>query len=389
MISVNSVAEPLWAEIDLGALRKNFIAVKAHVTSAVNVMAVVKANAYGHGAVQVAQALSKEGAAAFGVARIAEAIELRNGGITQPVLIFGPTPPHHAPLLAQHNLTQTVHSDEYADALGTVLKAAGVSPSVSVHLKIDTGMGRLGYLATGNHGAVPLGKIYEGFKARPSLAVTGVYTHFAASDAEVPVTARRQLEIFTQALSELPERAREKLCIHAANSAGIMVLPDAHFDMVRAGIMLYGLNPSEEMDKAGFDLEPVMSLRARLSSVKNVPAGFTVSYGHTHTTGTPTIIGAVPVGYADGYPRLLSSKGEMLLHGRRASVVGRVCMDQTMIDVGHIQGVAEGDIVTIIGRQGTEAVTADEHARLTSTINYEVTSRLLARVPRFYVEDER
>lgn len=388
-MSVNSVSEPLWAEINVGSLRANFQAVKAHVGSGVKVMAVVKANAYGHGAVQVAQALSKEGAAAFGVARIAEAVELRNGGITQPILVFGPTPPHHASLLLQHELLQTVHSDEYADALDAALQAAGGEGRVGVHLKIDTGMGRLGYLATGNHGETPLGVIYERFSNRTNLRVEGIYTHFAASDAAEPVTARKQLQIFNQALAELPEGARESLCIHAANSAGIMVLPDAHFDMVRAGIMLYGLNPSEEMDKAGFKLQPVMSLKARLSSVKSVPAGFSVSYGHTHTTSAPTVIGAVPVGYADGYPRLLSSSGEMLLHGQRVPVVGRVCMDQTMIDVGHIQDAAEGDVVTIIGRQGAEIVTADEHARMTSTINYEVTSRLLARVPRFYVEDER
>jgi alanine racemase len=315
-------------------------------------MAVVKADAYGHGAVAVAHELLRQGADAFGVARLDEAVELRENGITRPVLIFGPTPPQKAPLLARYGIIQTVHSDTYAEALQAALLAQQPRRRVQVHIK-----------------------------------VCGVFTHFAASDAADPVTARRQLVVFEQALSELPVGVRDRLCVHAANSAATMVMPDARFDMVRPGIILYGLRPSAEMDTAGFDLRPVMSLKGRIASVKRVPAGFTVSYGHTHVTAAGTVIAAVPAGYADGYSRLLSSCGTMLVHGRPAAVTGRVCMDQTMIDVGHIDGVQEGDEVVLLGRQGAESVTADDHARLTSTINYEVVSRILARVPRVYVEN--
>jgi alanine racemase len=386
-VGYEAFPEPLWAEIDLCALRHNFSAVRSHVGKGVRIMAVVKADAYGHGAVAVAHELLRQGADAFGVARLDEAVELRENGITRPVLIFGPTPPQKAPLLAHYGIIQTVHSDTYAEALQAALLAQQPRRRVQVHIKVDTGMGRLGYIATGNGGDVPLGQVFAGFSSRTMLDVCGVFTHFAASDAADPVTARRQLAVFEQALSELPAGVRDRLCVHAANSAATMVMPDARFDMVRPGIILYGLRPSAEMDTAGFDLRPVMSLKGRIASVKRVPAGFTVSYGHTHVTAAGTVIAAVPAGYADGYSRLLSSCGTMLVHGRPAAVTGRVCMDQTMIDVGHIDGVQEGDEVVLLGRQGAESVTADDHARLTSTINYEVVSRILARVPRVYVEN--
>ncbi len=381
-------SEPLWAEIDLAALRHNFRFVTAHLNHGVGVMAVVKGNAYGHGAVPVARELLREGAAAFGVARVAEAVALRRSGIGVPILVFSPTPPEEALLLAQYNIMQTVHSDEYADALNNTLWAVSRQKRVAVHVKIDTGMGRLGYLATGSSDHAPLDAILEGYASRSCLDLQGVYTHFAASDALDLTAARKQLDAFQQSLDRIPADIRRRLCIHAANSAAVLRMPDAHFDMVRPGIALYGLPPSESMKDLAQVLHPAMSIRARLSSVKQVPAGFTVSYDHTYITDKPTVIAAVPVGYADGYSRLLSSRGSMLVHGMRAPVAGTICMDQTMLDVGHIQDVHEGDEVTVIGSQGDECITAGEHARLTSTITYEVVARILARVPRVYLDNE-
>jgi len=379
------IHHPVWAEIDCSAIRHNFHLIRSYVENTVKIMAVIKANAYGHGAIHVARLLAQEGVDAFGVARLCEAQQLRKENILQPILVFGFSPPGNASILASNDIIQTVYSYEYAEALHCAAKAAGCR--VRVHLKIDTGMGRLGFLTPGNFGKVPVLEIFHRISGFETLLVEGVYTHFASSDAAVLDNAREQLRLFQTALNDLGLGIlHNHLYVHAANSAATMVMPDAHFDMVRPGLILYGLKPSAEMDSSVFDLHPAMSLKAVISSVKHVPKGFSVSYGHSYVTTKETVIATVPLGYADGYPRLLSSRGAMLVCGTRASVIGRVCMDQLMLDVTHIPDVGESEEVVILGRQGKNEITADELALMTDTINYEVVSRILARVPRIYIE---
>ncbi len=375
----------IWAEISYPALRKNFQSVRAHISPSTRVMAVVKGNAYGHGAVGVGSFLEKEGADLFGVARLGEAEALRNGKTSRPVLIFGITDPALAPALAAGGFIQTVNSPAYAKELNKAARAAGCR--VKVHLKVDTGMGRLGVLPNQAGATSPVSEMIELLTSLDSLQLDGIYTHFARCDEKMLDSARAQLDIYNSCIAEPAVKAiRKQLSIHAANSAATMVLPAAHFDIVRPGIILYGLRPSAEMDSSGFDLEPVMSIKTRVSNIKRVPKGFPLGYGHTYITDKETVIATVPVGYADGYPRLLSSTGQMLVRGVPAGIAGRVCMDQLMLDVGHIPGVEVGDEVVVLGRQGENEITADDLARLTETINYEVVARILPRIPRIYID---
>lgn len=376
---------PIWAEIYCSALRQNFHLIRSHIKTSTRIMSVVKGNAYGHGALTVASLLAQEGTDLFGVARFSEAEQLRQGKISQPILIFGITDPRLVSALASNNFIQTVHSLSYAEKLHKAAKDSGCQ--VRIHLKVDTGMGRLGFLTSGNGGTIPISEVISRISRLDSLLLEGIYTHFATCDSPVLDSGRNQLELFNSSLLQLGVVTQPKeLCIHASNSAALMVLPEAHFDMVRPGIMLYGLVPSVEMDSSAFKLSPAMSVKTRISQLKRVPQGFPISYGHSYVTNHETVIATVPVGYADGYPRLLSSLGKMLIRGVHANIVGRVCMDQLMLDVGHIPNVQEGDEVVVLGKQGDEEITADELAQLTGTINYEVVSRLLARVPRVYIE---
>jgi alanine racemase len=386
-------SEAIWAEIDLSAIRHNFRQVADLVGPQKSVMAVVKADAYGHGAVQVARAVLAEGAAFLGVARLSEAVALRQADIAHPILIFGYTPPDQAAVLHELNLTQAVYSTEYAELLDRAAHEA--DSTVTVHLKVDSGMGRIGFLPPENGGTRPMDEILAQLKSLKHLRYDGLFTHFASSDSEDLGNARRQLEIFQSTLRQCESAGFSFSKVHASNSAAIMSLPEARFDMVRLGISLYGLYPSDEVDKRVIDLRPAMTIKAALAHVKQVPAGFTVSYGHTHTTPAPTTVGTVPVGYADGYDRLLSRPdgpdatpergGVMLVHGKRVPVVGRVCMDQTMIDLADVPDAAIGDEVVLLGRQGDAEVSADELAQRLKTINYEIVSRVMPRVKRVYI----
>lgn len=377
-----AVHEALWAEIDLKAIRHNFRLSADMAGPDAQVMAVVKADAYGHGAVEVAKAVAEEGAGALGVARICEAEELRRAGLDLPILIFGYTPPCDAARLADQDITQAVFSRDYALELDKAAEKAGCT--VKGHLKIDSGMGRIGFLPPGNHGTQSVSESMGFLLDLKHIRLDGLFTHFASSDGKDLTKARKQLATFASTLRELQDAGFSFSHVHAANSAAIMSMPEAHFDMVRQGISLYGLYPSDEMDKSLMDLWPAMSIKATLAEVKRVPAGFSVSYGHTYVTERETLIGTVPVGYADGYDRHLSSAGTMLVRGRRVPVVGRVCMDQTMIDLGNVPDAEPGDEVVILGRQGQEEVSADEIARQIGTINYEVVSRIMPRVKRIY-----
>lgn len=380
----------VWAEIDLDAVAHNLNIVKQLVTSA-EIMAVVKANGYGHGATAVARRAVQCGASKIGVARISEALSLREAGITEPILIFGYTPPALADVLIKNNLTQTVASLSYGQELSHY--AQYEDSRLSVHIKIDTGMGRLGFntcepvTRSEESKAGEVGFIDQMNQLRKfqNLRQEGIFTHFAASDRLDKSSASKQLDLFKKHVALLESENMTFQIRHAANSGAVCTLPEAHLDMVRPGIMLYGLSPSDELRNDVIKLKPAMQIKAKIAQVKDVHKGFSVSYGHTHVTPEATRLATIPIGYGDGYSRHLSSLGTMLVRGQRAPVVGRVCMDQTIIDVGHIKGVTTADEVTILGQQGNEIILADEIAHQLETINYEVVTSLMSRVPRIVV----
>lgn len=377
--------EPIWLEIDCAALRHNLREVRRKVGNNVRILAVVKADAYSHGAPQAAHEFLAAGADCFGVARFSEAVILRQSGITAPILIFGASEPSNAAKLAARHITQVVPTLEYAAALNSSAQTANCI--VDVHFKYDTGMGRLGFVSPDNGGA-SLVKVMRQILGFTNLRVTGMFTHFASSDAADLTQAHIQLQRFKDGVDALRAAYPElmsRITIHAANSAASVVMPEAYFSQVRPGIILYGMRPSDEMDMGDFELHPAMSLKGHIMSVKDVPADYSVSYGHTYHTSKATRLAVVPIGYADGYPRMLSNVGQMLVHGKRANIVGRVCMDQLMLDVGHIEDVRLGDEVVLMGSQGDDRISAEEIAAWTQTINYEVPCRFTARVPRIYV----
>ncbi len=384
-----TMASPLiWASIDLDAIGQNITALKQMIAPETAFMAVVKADAYGHGAVRVAKKTLKSGADCLGVARLSEARPLREAGITAPILIFGFTFPQEAGELKALDLTTTVYNLGMARALSRAAVKNGAR--IKAHLKVDTGMGRLGLLpgplqVHPEKRGKAVQEVVEILKL-PGLQMEGIYTHFAAADSRDKSHARHQIKNFTRFMERLEQEGMVFPLRHAANSAGLIDLPEAHFDMVRAGIAIYGLYPSLEMDRSKITLKPAMTLKSLVTSVKRVPKGFTVSYGMTYKTPGETLIASVPVGYADGYSRLFSSKGKMLIRGQRVPIAGRVCMDQTLLDAGHIKKIEPGDQVVIMGSQDEETISADELAGLTGTINYEVVSTLMPRVARIYSE---
>ena len=377
------------AEVDLEAIAHNVRELRGITDPGANLMAVVKANAYGHGAVEVTRKALENGADSLGVARIEEGIELRKAGVKKSVLIFGYTPPALAYKLIGFDLTQTVWSYTTAQALSDI--AVSSNKQIKVHLKVDTGMGRLGLLPDCHRPPVTeqnlIGEAVREARYISSLTgleLEGVYTHFASADSSDKTFAGKQFEIFVDFLNELHRDGINPPLCHAANSAAIIDMPETHLDMVRAGIAIYGLYPSDEVNKRRILLKPAMTLKSKIVHLKKVPPGFKVSYGSTYKTPKSTTIASIPVGYADGFNRLLSSRGHMLVRGRRAPIVGRVCMDQTMLDVGHIPGVKLEDEVVIFGRQKDESITVDEIAASLNTINYEIVSALTARVPIIY-----
>ena len=376
----------VWVEIDLKAFDHNLNQIRQRLTPGTAVLASVKANAYGHGIVQVAGRLQAGGVDMLGVARMEEGITLRHAGVHGiPILIYGHTPPASAPSLAKYDLTTSIYSLSAARALSVV--AASMETKVKVHLKIDTGMGRLGLLPDcfrTNDVRDDIADI-ETIVGQSGLAVTGIYTHFASADAADKTDTLNQLGCFNDLLERLAGRGIEFPLRHAANSAATFDIPQSHLDMVRPGLSLYGLYPFNDQQRRQLSLKPVMSLKARIALVKEVPAGFKVSYGGRYITPRATRIATVPIGYADGYRRALSNQGEMLVAGKRAPVVGRVCMDLTMLDVGHILEADVGSEVVIIGSQGDDAITADELANQLGTINYEVVASIMDRVPRVYI----
>ena len=360
-----------WAEIDLAALAKNLAAIGKRCNK--KVYAVVKADAYGHGAVETARALGRCGVYGFCVSNLAEAEELRAAGLTQPVLILGYTPVEYADALANHNIEQCVYSLEYASAL-----SAAAKKTVRVHLKLDTGMGRIGFDCRSD--CLPGLEDAKQVLSLPNLEACGVFMHYAVADtpSEDAFTAA-QYSRFCKAVAALEAGGHQFAIKHCSNSAGALGLEEMGTDAIRAGIILYGLAPDTGMELPE-GVKPVMSLYSTVSMVKTVAAGESVSYGRTYRADAERTIATVSAGYADGVPRLLSNCGSVLIHGKRAPIVGRVCMDQFAVDVTDIPDVKMGDTVTIFG----PGLSVDEVARAAQTINYEIICGISKRVPRVY-----
>lgn len=367
-----------WAEIDHGAIAWNVATLRRRLQPEARLLVAVKSNAYGHGAVEVARTVLQHGAFALGVARLEEGIALREAGIGAPILVFGPTPADCAEELLHHQLTATVIDGDGARGLAAALPAGR---RLAVHLKVDTGMGRLGCCAQDPGQAQAVAVEAAGIAALPTLRLQGVFTHFACADAPETGATVAQFATFQAVLAAMAQRGVQPTLRHAANSAAILNHPETHLDLVRAGIAVYGLAAPP-----GHGLRPAMTLKARIMQLKEVPAGTTVSYGMTHRTSEPTRIATLCLGYGDGFDRAHSGIARMLVRGRPAPVVGRVCMDLTMLDVGRIPGVAVGDEVTVFGGQ---EVTADSAAAAIGTIPYEVVTALTARVRRVHQDAAR
>jgi alanine racemase len=361
--------------IDLAALRWNLHQVKAKVGPTVKILSMVKANAYGHGAPAVAKALADQGGYAFGVATLEEAIELRQAGIHQPILVVTGVYLEQLGQFIEHRLTPVAHDLEALKLLDRAAQGRGAA--LNVHIKIDTGMGRLGFLPAEIDSWLP------SLKKLKALKIEGVFSHFSRAESVQGDYTQKQLRIFQDVVARLRSQGIAPPLAHLANSAATITLPEAYFDMVRPGIMLYGPYPSPAM-MSQIELKPVLSWKTRITQLKKVPCGTSISYGQTFVTQRESFIATLPVGYADGYHRLLSNRGEVLIKGNRAPVAGTVCMDLTMVDVTDIAGVQPGDEVVLLGRQGDQEITADELAGWTNTISYEILTSISARVPRIY-----
>ncbi|MBQ9119898.1 MAG: alanine racemase [Lachnospiraceae bacterium] len=371
------------ANIDLDALCANVRNTRRLVRPETKLMIIIKADGYGHGAVTIAKAfdeLTEHGepmVAAYGVAVLEEAVELRKAGVTKPILILGVTVSEQVPELVAYDVTQTVFDLELAKQISAEAEKQG--KIARVHIKLDTGMGRIGYAGTTEDAKEVLA-----MTKLPNLQVEGLFSHLATADELDKTFAEEQFEKYQRFEKMLAELGVSFAVRHMGNSAAIMELPQVHMDMVRSGISTYGLYPSEEVDKTKLCLQPALELKSHVTYVKQVEAGFKVGYGSTFVTEKPMRIATVPVGYADGYPRALSNKGRVLIRGKSARILGRVCMDQFMVDVTEIPEAVAGDIVTLVGRDGAEFIPVEEPAELAGSFNYEFVCGIAKRVPRVY-----
>ena len=361
--------------IDLNALSWNFRQIRSKVGPNIKILSMVKANGYGHGATAIAKALAAEGSDAFGVATAEEAIELRQAGIGTPILVLAGAYPDQVDQFFDNSLTPVIHASASLEELDAIVHRR--KKALNVHLKIDTGMGRIGLLAA------EVDSWLQKIKTLKALKIEGVFSHFSHAESVEGKYTQEQLRLFQSVVERLRADGIPPSLVHLANSAATITLPAAYFDMVRPGLMLYGIYPSATM-ASQICLKPVLSWKTRILQLKKVPAGSSISYGQTFVTKRESLIATLPLGYADGYPRLLSNCGEVLVSGKRAPVVGRVCMDLTMIDVTDIEKIQPGDEVVLLGRQGDAEISADEMAAWANTISYEILTSISNRVPRIH-----
>lgn len=369
------------ANIQLNAIRENVINARKLLREDTKLMAIIKADGYGHGAVQAAEALG-DLADAFGVAILEEGIELRQAGIQKPILILGYTPePLYRPMI-RYDIATAVFTWEMAQQISRA--AVEMGQTARIHIKLDTGMSRIGFdLSEESRDVI------RRISCLPNVLIEGCFTHFARMDEKDKTWAKHQFTKFMDFTARLEADGIKLGLKHAANSAGIIEMPEVQLDMVRDGISLYGLYPSQDVRKERLPLIPVMEVVSNVSFVKKLPPGVQIGYGGTYTTERETLVATIPVGYADGYPRALSGRGRILIHGQSAPILGRICMDQFMVDVTQIQNVQQGDRVTLVGRDGEEFIPVEEVAEMSYSFNYEFVCDIGKRIPRVYFRGGR
>jgi alanine racemase len=367
-----------WAEINLDNIAHNMREIRRLAGKRTEIMSVVKADAYGHGTLETVETLLENGATRLAVSMLDEAIQLRKIGIDVPILVLSYTDPKRAGEILKYNITQTVFSHDLAEALSD--EAVRQGTKARIHIKIDTGMTRVGFMP--GYSAV---KDVVSIMKLEGIVVEGIFTHFAVADTKDRTYTLRQFELFESIISELNRIGVLIPIRHVANSGAIIQYPEMMLEMVRAGIIQYGIYPSDEVDRSLIDLRPAMTLKANVILVKDVEPGVSISYGRKYTTSRPSKIATIPIGYADGYSRILTGKCRVIINGQYAPVVGAICMDQCMVDVTDVEGgVKTGDEAVLIGRQGDLEITADEIAARMGTIPYEIVCIIGKRIPRVY-----
>jgi len=376
---MNNIMRQVWAEIDLDAAKFNIRNIKKLVKDK-EIIAVVKADAYGHGAIDLAPVFIKNGASKLAVAIITEALELIENNIKAPIMILGYTPLDYADVLIKNYIEQTVYDLEYAKRLSEI--ALSLGKKAKIHIAIDTGMGRIGFLPRAE-----TIKIIEEISKLKGITIEGLFTHFATSDEEDKEYTYEQFSKLKEIAKRLEEIGINIPIKHASNSGAIMDFPETYLDGVRAGIILYGYYPSEEVNKENLELKNVMTVKTMVCHVKELDKDMYVSYGRTFKTNRKSIIATLPIGYGDGYSRLLSGKAKVIINGKLAPVVGRICMDQCMIDVTDAGEVKVGDEVIILGSHGNLKFNADDMAEAMGTINYEILCMIKERIPRVYMKN--
>ena len=369
--------KPNWAEIDLDAIAFNCRQIKKWIGEDTELMAVIKGNAYGHGAVPVARVALENGATRFAAARVDEGVQLRKAGIDAPILVLGYVPAEEMETVVKWRITPPIMHWHTAKAVSEISSSQGVV--TPVHVKVDTGMGRFGLLPD------EVVDFVKRLIELPSIRLEGLYTQFAVADEADKTYTYKQWEIYKKVLKDLEEAGIHIPIRHVCNSAATLNFPEMHLDMVRCGTAIYGHYPSPVTDHS-VPLRPAMSLKSRVGRIRTLPAGSSISYGRTYTTTRPTTVALVPIGFGDGFSRKLSNKGSVLIRGKRAPIVGRVCMDQCIVDVSGIPEVQQDDEVVLFGRQDGAEITVEEIASLMDSINYVVLAAVSARVPRVYLK---
>lgn len=377
---MEKIMRPVWAEINLDTIATNTKNIKKLIGDK-ELIAIVKADCYGHGAVDVVPTLLESGASRLAVAMLTEAVELRENNINAPIVILGYTPLYLGEELINYDIEQTVYDLDYAKKLSKI--ALSFNKKAKIHIAIDTGMGRIGFLP-GDDTVKIINEVYN----LEGLEVIGIYSHFSTSDEKDKSYANEQLFKFKKVIADLKALGIEIPLKHISNSGAIIDMPETYLNGVRPGIILYGYYPSKEVSKDNISVKPALTLKAKVAHVKELHKDMYISYGKTFKTNKKTIVATLPIGYGDGYPRALSENAKVIVNGKFASILGRICMDQCMIDVTDIENVKTGDEVIILGEEGDLKFNADDMAEALGTINYEILCRIKSRIPRVYIKNK-
>lgn len=377
---MEKIMRPVWAEINLDTIATNTKNIKKLIGDK-ELIAIVKADCYGHGAVDVVPTLLESGASRLAVAMLTEAVELRENNINAPIVILGYTPLYLGEELINYDIEQTVYDLDYAKELSKI--ALSFNKKAKIHIAIDTGMGRIGFLPGDD-----TVKIINEVCNLEGLEVIGIYSHFSTSDEKDKSYANEQLFKFKKVIADLKALGIEIPLKHISNSGAIIDMPETYLNGVRPGIILYGYYPSKEVSNDNLSVKPALTLKAKVAHVKELHKDMYISYGKTFKTNKKTIVATLPIGYGDGYPRALSENAKVIVNGKFASILGRICMDQCMIDVTDIENVKTGDEVIILGEEGDLKFNADDMAEALGTINYEILCRIKSRIPRVYIKNK-